>query len=135
MVCHLAGGLARAGIETHVATTDDNGSETLPARYGVPVVQDGVTYWYFRRQSRLYTFSWPLSVWLARHISEFDVLHIHALFSFPTLPAAYWARRHGVPYIVRPLGTLNEWGMRNRRPWLKKFSFRVLENRVLKHAA
>ena len=135
MVRHLADSLARTGIETHVATTDDNGPETLPVRYGVPVLQDGVTYWYFRRQSRLYTFSWPLGVWLARHVSEFDVVHIHALFSFPMLPAAYWANRHGVPYIVRPLGTLSAWGMRNRRPWVKKLSFRLIESRVLKHAA
>jgi glycosyltransferase involved in cell wall biosynthesis len=135
MVCHLARSLARAGIDIHVATTDDNGPETLPVRYGVPVVQDGVTYWYFRRQSHVYTFSWPLNVWLARHASEFDVLHIHALFSFPALSAAYWASRRQVPYVVRPLGTLNTWGMRARRPWLKKLSFRVLESRIVRHAA
>src|SRR5437879_700359 len=135
MVRRLAGSLARAGIETHVATTDDNGPETLQVRCGVPVVQDGATYWYFRRQTRFYTFSWPLGAWLARHVADFDAVHIHALFSFATLPAAYWARRRGVPYIVRPLGTLNEWGMRNRRPWLKRLSFRLIESRILKHAA
>jgi glycosyltransferase involved in cell wall biosynthesis len=135
MIRDLAGSLARAGIEIHVATTDDNGPETLPVQYRVPVVREGVTYWFFPRQSRFYTFSWPLGVWLARHVSDFDLLHIHALFSFSTLLAAYWARRRGVPYIVRPLGTLNTWGMKNRRPWLKKLSFRVLERRVLKHAA
>jgi glycosyltransferase involved in cell wall biosynthesis len=40
-----------------------------------------------------------------------------------------------VPYIVRPLGTLNRWGIENRRPWLKKLSFRVLESRILANAA
>ncbi len=135
MVRNVTRGLSQEGIETHVATTDDNGPETLQVPCGVPVVQEGVTYWYFHRQMRPYTFSWPLAVWLARHVSEFDVLHIHALFSFATLPAAFWARRRGVPYIVRPLGTLNEWGMKNRRPRLKKLSFRLLERRVLAHAA
>jgi glycosyltransferase involved in cell wall biosynthesis len=94
-----------------------------------------VTYWYFRRQTRFYTFSWPLGAWLARHVADFDIVHIHALFSYATLPAAFWARRRGVPYIVRPLGTLNEWGMTHRRPWLKKASFRLLEGRIVKHAA
>jgi glycosyltransferase involved in cell wall biosynthesis len=135
LIRDLAGSLVRAGLEIHVATTDDNGPETLPVQHGVPVVEAGVTYWFFARQSRFYTFSWPLGRWLARHVSSFDVVHIHALFSFPALPAAYWARRHGVPYVVRPLGTLNVWGMSNRRPWLKKLSFRLLERRVLKHAA
>ncbi len=135
MVRQLAGSLARSGIETHVATTDDDGPEKLDVRYGEPVVQDGVTYWYFPRQLRFYTFSWPLSVWLSTHVSDFDLLHIHALFSFAALPASYWATRRGVPYIVRPLGTLNEWGMTHRRPWLKRASFHLLERRILKHAA
>lgn len=135
LVRTLASALSRAGVETHVATTDDDGSKRLDVPYGVPVAQDGVTYRFFRRQTRPYIFCWPLADWLARHISEFDLAHIHTLFSFATLPAAYWARRHGVPYIVRPLGTLNEWGMKNRRPGLKKLSFAALESRVLKHAA
>jgi len=131
----LASGLSQAGVETHIAATNDNGPELLDVPCGVPIVQDGVTYWYFRRQTRFYTFSWPLAVWLARHVSEFDVIHIHALFSFATLPAAFWARRRGVPYIVRPLGTLSQWGMEHRRPWLKRLSFRFLESRILRHAA
>jgi glycosyltransferase involved in cell wall biosynthesis len=135
MVRQLAGSLAQSGVETHVATTDDDGPKKLNVRYGEPVEQDGVTYWYFTRQLRCYTFSWPLSVWLSNHVSEFDLLHIHALFSFAALPAAYWATRRHIPYIVRPLGTLNAWGMTHRRPWLKKASFRLLESRILKHAA
>jgi glycosyltransferase involved in cell wall biosynthesis len=135
MVRQLAGSLARSGIKTHVATTDDNGPEKLQVRHGEPVLQEGVTYWYFPRQLRFYTFSWPLSVWLSQHVAEFDLLHIHALFSFAALPASYWAIRRGVPYIVRPLGTLNEWGMMHRRPWLKRASFHLVERRILEHAA
>ena len=135
MVRGLAESLSCEGVETHVATTNDNGQETLGVPCGVPVNQGGATYWYFPRQTRFYTASWPLATWLARHVSEFDVVHIHALFSFSTLPAAFWANRRRVPYIVRPLGTLNEWGMKNRRPWLKTLSFRLVESRVLKHAA
>ena len=135
MVRNLAHDLSRHGVETHVVTTNDNGAGKLGVPCGVPVLQKGVTYWYFPRQTKFYTFSWPLGAWLARHVAEYNIVHIHALFSFPTLPAAFWAWRYGVPYIVRPLGTLNEWGMKNRRPWLKRLSFRVIESRVLKHAA
>lgn len=135
MVRNLARQLAREGLQAHVATTDDNGPETLRVPWCCPVVEDGVTYWYFPRQTRFYTVSRPLGAWLSKHVSEFDLLHIHALFSYATLPAAYWAHRNHVPYIVRPLGTLNAWGMAHRRPWLKKLSFSLLESRVLRHAA
>lgn len=135
IVRSLASSLAAAGIETHIATTDDNGPGQLRVGYGQPTVEAGVTYWYFRRQTRFYTFSWPLSAWLARHIREFDLVHIHALFSFAVLPAAFYARLSNVPYIVTPLGILNQWGMKNRRPWMKRLSFRLLESQILKHAA
>src|SRR5207248_1206849 len=92
MVRQLAASLAREGVEVHVATTNDNGPETLDVACGVPVRQDGVTYWFFPRQVRFYNFSWPLNAWLAQHVRDFDVVHIHALFSFASLPAAYWSR-------------------------------------------
>jgi glycosyltransferase involved in cell wall biosynthesis len=131
----LARALSQAGMEVHVATTDDNGPGRLRVPLGVPQPEDGATFWYFPRQTRFYTFSWPLTRWLARHVREFDLVHIHALFSYAALPAALLAHRARVPYIVRPLGTLNRWGIRNRRPWLKKLSFRLLESRILASAA
>lgn len=135
IVKSLTSSLAKSGVETHVATTDDNGPGQLRVRYGQPIQEAGVTYWHFRRQARFYTFSWSLRAWLASHIREFDLVHIHALFSFPVLPAALYARLSGIPYIVTPLGVLNEWGMENRRPRIKRLSFRMLESRILNHAA
>src|SRR5262245_53078106 len=65
MVKALTQDLAREGLEVHVATTDDDGPGILDVTYDAPVRQDGVTYWYFPRQSRFYTFSWPLTRWLS----------------------------------------------------------------------
>lgn len=131
----LTRGLASAGLQVHVATTDDNGPSRLSVPLMEPVVEQYVHYWYFPRQTRLYTCSWPLSRWLAQRIPDYDLLHIHALFSQAPLTAAWWARRHRVPYLVRPLGVLNRWGMSHRHPWLKKVSFYCFERRVLKEAA
>ena len=131
----LSRALSHTGVDTHIVTTDDNGRGQLAVALGVPLIEGGVTFHYFPRQTRFYTFSWPLAAWLEKHVHEFDLVHIHALFSFAALPAAFWAHRRGVPYIVRPLGTLNRWGMHNRRPWLKQLSFRFLERRILKNAA
>lgn len=131
--------LSLRGIEVHVITTDDDGPGRLNVPLGVPVVNHGaggrVVYWYFRRQTRFYKFSQPLSAWLAAHIADYQVVHIHALFSHASVAAAWWARRRNVPYVVRPLGTLNRWGMENRRPWLKQLSFHMLESRILRDAA
>lgn len=135
MIRNLARNLASAGVETHVAATDDNGIDRMNVPTGVAIASEGVIDWYFPRQARFYTFSWPLSQWLSKHVADYDAVHIHALFSFATLPASYYAAKQGIPYVIRPLGTLNEWGMTNRRPWLKKLSFQLIESRILRHAA
>jgi glycosyltransferase involved in cell wall biosynthesis len=131
----IAQGLVNHGIVVDIATTDDNGTGRLAVPLGQPVIEDGVTYWYFPRQIPFYTVSWPLSRWIDVHVEEYDVLHIHALFSFSATVGAFWAARRGIPYVVRPLGVLNSWGIRNRRPLLKKLSLRLIERRMLAHAA
>jgi len=135
MVRTMTRGLVSAGVEVDIATTDDDGPGRLPVTLSEPVIRDGVTYWYFPRQTEFYTFSWPLTRWLAQHVRKYDLVHIHALFSYTVLPAAYWARRYKIPYIVKPLGILNRWGVNNRRPYLKKLSFALFEKRILSNAA
>jgi glycosyltransferase involved in cell wall biosynthesis len=73
--------------------------------------------------------------WLARHIGDYDLVHIHALFSYATSAAANLAIKNRVPYLIRPLGALNRWGMENRRRLLKQLSFRFVERRILTNAA
>lgn len=135
MMRTIARALSQADMDVHVVTTDDNGPDRLNVPLCKPLPEDGATFWYFPRQTRFYNFSWPMTRWLAKHVREFDLVHIHALFSYAALPAALLARRAGVPYIVRPLGTLNRWGMQNRRRWLKKLSFRLIESRIVAGAA
>jgi len=131
----MARGQVESGLEVHVATTDDNGPDRLPTPGGAPLKEEGVFYWIFPRQTRFYTISWPLTRWLMRRVAEFDVIHIHALFSFASVMAAICAQYRGIPYIVRPLGVLNRWGMHKRRRWLKGLSFRLIEARILRKAA
>jgi glycosyltransferase involved in cell wall biosynthesis len=63
------------------------------------------------------------------------MVHVHALFSFPPIAAAVYSYHQHVPYLVRPLGVLQRWGMQHRHPWLKHLSFRLIERRILTHAA
>jgi glycosyltransferase involved in cell wall biosynthesis len=132
----VAEGLAARGMTVEVAATDDNGAEErLPVPLGQPLRQRGVTYWYFPRQTRFYLASLPLTRWLWRNMRAYSLVHIHALFSYASNAAAWIARARGVPYIIRPLGLLNRYGMERRRPWLKAASFRLCERPLLEHAA
>jgi len=106
MIEMMAAGLARAGFEVHIATTNDDGAGKLPVPCGEPVLRDGLTYFFFNRQTGFYKFSMPLSQWLSKHVSDYRIIHIHALFSHSSWAAARWAHRRNVPYIVRPLGVL-----------------------------
>jgi glycosyltransferase involved in cell wall biosynthesis len=129
-------GLSMNGVIVHTATTDDDGPDAfLQVPHGVAVSESGGECFYFARQTRFYSFSWPLTRWLSRHIGEYDVVHIHALFSYPSTAAAYLARRARVPYLLRPLGTLAQWGLSSRRPLLKRLSLTLNERRMLRGAA
>src|SRR6266480_579257 len=82
-----------------------------------------------------YKISFGLTRWLRANITQFDLVHVHALFSFSSTAAARIAHKKNVPYIVRPLGVLNRWGMGNRRRIPKLISFRFVELPILLKAA
>jgi glycosyltransferase involved in cell wall biosynthesis len=128
-------GLARKRLETHVATTNDNRPTLLEVPLGKPVDEEGVIYHYFPRQTRFYIGSLPFSKWLLRCAAEYDLIHIHAVFSYCSNVAAWIACRKAIPYIITPHGVLNRWGFENRRPVLKQLSFALLEKYLLSRAA
>ena len=132
----LARALFKTGVAVTVVTTDDDGrGKRLPVPLGVPIPgEEGATFLYFPKQTEFYRFSWPLTRWLWRHVRDFDVVHIHALFTYTSTAAGWVARLRGVPYVVRPLGVLNHWGMQNRRRRLKRWSVRIVELPILRGA-
>jgi glycosyltransferase involved in cell wall biosynthesis len=87
-----------------------------------------------KRSLQPYKIAWGAVPWLRRNINNFDIVHIHAVFSFLSVAAAIAAYRKNVPYIVRPLGVLNRWGMLKRRPMAKRFSYTLIESRILKRS-
>ncbi len=131
----LTSGLAAAGVTVHRASTNDNGPAVLGVPLEQPIQEDGVTCFYFARQTRFYTTSLPFHLWVRKHIKEYDIVHIHAVFSHCSSVAAYEAARQGVPFIIRPLGVLNRWGIENRRPWIKQISLRFIESKLIDCAA
>ena len=107
--------LQERGIEPLIASTDADGAGRLPVETGHPLVYKGVPVVFFSRQwSEAFKYSHPLARWVGRHVQDFDVVHIHAIFSHACLAAAKACRRHQVPYVVRPLGTLAPWSLRQK---------------------
>ncbi|MFZ4763680.1 MAG: glycosyltransferase [Roseimicrobium sp.] len=132
----MARSLAMQGITVDVVTTMAAAdAEAKGIVFEQPLPRDGYTVRFFKRQTSFYKVSWPMLRWLMQHSRDYALMHHHALFSFAPLAGAFAAYRHQVPYIMRPLGLLNAWGMQNRRRWVKDFSFRCLDRPALEHAA
>lgn len=138
MVLGLSSALARQGVKVTILTTDSNGDtgqEPLDVPLNTPIEQDGYKIIYFRcAPFRRYKFSADLLKWLNHHAHEFDLAHIHALFSPISSFAATISRRRKLPYILRPLGTLDPADLRKKRQ-LKQLYAAILERPNLAGAA
>lgn len=130
----MASAAARLGADVHVVASNDNDRSVMNVPLEVPIEEAGVQYTYFARTSRFYTRSRKLSRWLREHMHEYDVAHLHALFTSSTVAAAHAAQKAGTPYIVRPLGTLARYGM-SQRALLKRVSWLLIEKHVMQKAA
>ena len=64
-----------------------------------------------------------------------DVVHIHGVFSHINSAAAAAARRHGIPYLVRPTGALDPNCFRTGRQLLKQAFTKLILGRDLASAA
>jgi glycosyltransferase involved in cell wall biosynthesis len=127
--------LSTAGIAVTTATTDDDGPGRRLATHARPPRACPPARVYARKWLDFYKVAPGLVPWLWRHVRDFDVVHIHALFSFTSLAAGLMARGRGVPYVIRPLGTLAAYGMNQRRPWLKRLSLTLVEGPLLRRAS
>jgi glycosyltransferase involved in cell wall biosynthesis len=138
MVLGLSAALARAGVEVTIITTDSNGDVGQPpldVPLDRPVEQDGYQVRYFRCSPfRRYKFSLELLRWLFQHAKEFDLAHIHALFSPVSSCAAAVLRSQHLPYILRPLGTLDPADLQKKKQ-LKKIYAALLERPNIAGAA
>ena len=103
----LCKALVLLGHEVTVFTTNVDGDNDSDVPLGQPVDIDGVKVWYFpsKRLRRIY-WSPPMKKALEKQIPDFDILHLHSIFLWPTWAAARSARRMGKPYIIAPRGML-----------------------------
>jgi glycosyltransferase involved in cell wall biosynthesis len=122
--------LMQQGIEVLLVSTTEGLSEACDvAEYkGVPAIlfspQWGASFKYSR----------PLASWLTSNVRNFDLAHVHAVFNHSSVSAVRACREAGVPYIVRPLGTLDPWSM-TQKSLRKRLFWHVCGKAMLGHAA
>lgn len=127
--------LRSEGIEAEIATTNAGGNQNdtiddVKRRIGAEVP----VHVFPRIRPYTYMTSPSLASWLRRSIREFDLVHVHALFLHPTSAACRYARKEGVPYLVRPLGLLDPWCL-NQSRLRKSLYLALVDRRNLRHAA
>jgi glycosyltransferase involved in cell wall biosynthesis len=118
----LCRALADAGEHVRVLTTDANGTGRVEAAVGAEVTWPtgrgaSVQVRYARRRAG-HTVSPELLRVLPGYVRWSEVVHLTAVYSFPTLPTLLVARRCGRPVVVSPRGSFGRWGQARRR-WKK----------------
>jgi len=120
----LAKAQQRAGHHVTVATTNaDHPRGTYHEPGWDSLAEDGAaTVYYAPVQFAPLRFSRQLGAYLKRSVSDFDIIHIHGLYRFPSTYAAWQARRQGVPYVIRPQGALDPYlyDKSSRSLWIKR---------------
>lgn len=132
----LAQAQAALGHDVQVYTTPVDGPDTSPVPLQQPVPLDGVQVWYFpvTRLRRLY-YAPTLAQTLRQRVRQFDVLHLHSVFLWPTWAAARTARAAGVPYVLAPLGMLVPELIQRKSRWRKTAWLHLIERHNLAQAA
>ena len=138
-VIEMVNSLRELGVDAEIATTNDHGNNTLDVSLNTLIDYQGVPVRFFKRYSpklpaiREFAYSRDFQRWIKKNIRNYDIIHVHAIFSFCSSYAMYQARKQGVKYIVRPIGQLETWSLKqsDRR---KSTYLNLIERRNLSQA-
>jgi glycosyltransferase involved in cell wall biosynthesis len=131
--------LIKQGMDVTIVTTDDDGSSYLDVPLNKLVEHQGVPTIFFKKVGfsvnfiREFSFSIYLTYWLFKNIVHYDIVHVHALFSYPSTIAMLIARLKKVPYLIQPHGLLCRWSL-TQSLLKKRVYFKLLERANLNHS-
>jgi len=135
VISQIAAALLPQNVSIDVVATTAHGQDELDVQLERPYVRDNARYFYFlRTRPKFWMFSWTLRQWLYLHVMDYDLVHVHGLFTYTSLPACAAARHFNVPYVITPHGVLDHWCMSHK--WWKKYPYYyLLERDHLKKAS
>lgn len=134
-VSELAESLVHIGHKVTVYTTTANGQSELDVPLGVPVCNNGVTVYYFRRITGDHTHVSP-ALWLhfARTHRQFHQVHLHSWWSFLILGTALVCRLANRRYILSPRGMLGDYSFTHQHGTVKRYLHKLVGKPLLRHS-
>ena len=131
------------GVDCHIVCSNDNGPDNLKVPIGKLTTYQGVSVRFFERWTSgfhlldEFAYAKSFKAWLKANIRNYDLVHVHALFSYCSTTAMSMARLFNIPYIVRPIGQLQIWSLRQsnikKALYLKWVERANIENAALVH--
>ena len=132
----LCRALAGLGHDVHVFTTNVNGPANSDVPLATPVDLEGVQVTYFpSRQLRRLFWSPPMRRALFAAAAGYDLVHLHAVYLWPTWAGARAARAARVPYVISPRGMLVPELIRRKSRWAKNAWITLIERANVEGAA
>ncbi|WP_017300733.1 glycosyltransferase [Nodosilinea nodulosa] len=124
------------GIDTEIATTNDDESGLLDVPTGQRTDYDGVPVWFFPRLARLKAFmpSIGLTQWVMSNLGRYDILHTYYLFCYAPTVAARLAQFRHIPYVSSTIGQLTPWALQQSQRRKQIYSH-LIERHTLNQAA
>lgn len=139
-VIEMVRALREIGIDACVVATQDNGKYRNPGLptntwftyMDIPLLLHQCIDSEFR-VIREFQISTSLVSWLYTNVRDYDIVHFHAIFSFTTTFGMLVARYRRIPYIIRTIGQLNSWSLKQGL-FKKKLMLELVERGNLESA-
>jgi glycosyltransferase involved in cell wall biosynthesis len=121
------------GHDVTVFTTNIDGENTSNVPLEKIVELDGVKIRYFAVPNLFRRWYWSPRMYkfLKKEINEFDFIHLHSIFLWPTSAAARVAREVNKPWCVSPRGALNRDMIERKSKLIKKIALKMYELKTL----
>ena len=140
----LCGQQEQLGHDVTVVATNLDGANLLEVSLDKPVSVGNIDVSYFPVDGwvnripvpmiRRFAVSSRLDGWLREHVSDFDIVHVHAIYLYPSLVACAACRRAKIPYVISPYGNLDPVTHLHHR-LIKEIYLAAFERRDLNGAA